>query len=74
MRNLLDIQNDLSQHITQAKAIIDYLSVDVSCSDGFSASDEIIANTLWTVQTLLTNAANAQSELSQAIRLGGKNA
>lgn len=72
MRNLLDIQNDLSQHITQAKAIIDYLSVDISCNGGFSVSNEIIANTLWAAKTLLTNADNTQNELNQAIRLGGK--
>ncbi|PJG81971.1 hypothetical protein [Caviibacterium pharyngocola] len=68
MTDILNIQDKLSQHIEQAKAIVDYLAADIACNDSFSANKDIIANTLWAVQTLLENASNSQGELFDAIK------
>ncbi|OOF67758.1 hypothetical protein [Rodentibacter caecimuris] len=66
----LDLQDELSRHLTQAQAIIDYLTVDISMNKEFSVSNEIVTNTLWTAQTLLKNANQTYSKLSEAIRKG----
>lgn len=81
MRNLetyLDKADALNQHLLQAKAVIDYLSVDHSETGGeFSVNAEVVGNMLWTAQTLLKNAIQTADELhevSKAQFQGGKNA
>ncbi|WP_179108372.1 hypothetical protein [Rodentibacter rarus] len=37
-----------------------------------SVSNEVLANTLWTAQTLLQNAHKSYDKLSEAIKQGGK--
>ncbi|OOF68815.1 hypothetical protein BKG95_00670 [Rodentibacter pneumotropicus] len=66
------LQDDLHQHLTQAQAIIDYLNADIAVNNEISVSNEVLANTLWTAQTLLQNANKSYDKLSEAIKQGGK--
>ncbi|WP_373766681.1 hypothetical protein [Glaesserella sp.] len=74
----LNKSDDLDRHLSQAKAVIDYLCVDHGATGGeFSVNAEIVGNMLWTAQTLLENAIQTASELhevSKAKFQGGKNA
>lgn len=67
------LQDELCQNLTQAQAIIDYLTVDIATNNEFSVSNEIVANTLWTAQTLLQNANTSYDKLSKIIKAGANN-
>lgn len=70
MRNQqeIDLFDELTQHISQARAVVDYMAVDIAQNGEFSVSNEIVAETLWTAQTLLKNASQTADKLCQATK------
>ncbi|MGX3021514.1 hypothetical protein [Ursidibacter sp. B-7004-1] len=67
----LDLLDTLDQNLIQASAVIDYMSTDVGENKDFSVNIEVVANMLWTAQTLLSNALEVASKLNQ-VHKGGK--
>lgn len=64
-----ELTDTLNQHLLQARAVVEFMSVDHCNNDGkFSASDEIVGNMLWTAQTLLQNAIQTAGELHELNR------
>lgn len=68
----LDLLDELNQHILQAKAVVDFLSVDFGENQGFTASDNTVSGMLWAVQTLLNNAENVSGKMNQWNKQGGR--
>lgn len=67
MRNLetfSQLTDELNQHLTQASALIDFMSVDYCNNENeFTANAEIVGNMLWTAQTLLDHAKKSADRL-----------
>lgn len=67
MRNLetlSQLTDELNQHLTQASALIDFMSVDYCNNENeFTANPEIVGNLLWTAQTLLDHAKKSANRL-----------
>lgn len=67
MRSYSEIADELDQHLIQAQAVIDCLSVDICNNEGeFSVSGDCVSGMLWTAQTLLQNAIKAADKLHKA--------
>lgn len=70
--DFIDLLGELTQHILQAQAVVDFLSVDIGENEEFSASRNTVSGMLWTVQTLLSNAESVSDKLSKWNKQGGQ--
>ncbi|MCK3655966.1 hypothetical protein A4G19_15475 [Pasteurellaceae bacterium Macca] len=69
LSNYLDASDELHAKISQASALIEYLSVDLceNNSQNFTPSIEIVGGMLWTISDLLTSSKVKYEELSEAV-------
>lgn len=69
----IDLFDELTQHLSQAQAVVDYMAIDIAQNGEFTVSQEIIANMLWTAQTLLKNANTTAIKFNEVTVKGGNN-
>ncbi|MFQ1014898.1 hypothetical protein [Avibacterium paragallinarum] len=74
MRNILNLHDELSQHLIQLEGVIAYLEIDLAENSHFTVSNEIVSAMLWNASTLVSNARQTLEALEKAITQlkGGK--
>lgn len=74
MHNILNLRDELSQHLIQLEGVIAYLEIDLAENSHFTVSNEIVSAMLWNASTLVSNARQTLEALEMAITQleGGK--
>lgn len=68
----IELLDELTQHLCQAQAVVDYMAVDIALNGEFTVSQDVIANMLWTAQTLLKSANTTAIKFNEVTVQGGK--
>lgn len=66
MHNILNLHDELSQHLIQLEGVIAYLEIDLAENRQFTVSNEIVSAMLWNASTLASNARQTLEALEMA--------